>query len=87
MDVCARVAAQSRRSSTSKTRSVHGIEVSAPRHRASAAARERDFRRFAGFGVKVKLKPGLERRRYSGVLRGLDGQVLVEADGQIHKLH
>jgi ribosome maturation factor RimP len=49
--------------------------------------REQDFQRFAGFGVKVKLAPGPERRRYSGVLRGLeDGDVLVEVDGQIHRL-
>ncbi len=49
--------------------------------------RENDFVRFVGFGVKVKLAPGPERRRYSGVLRGLeDGHVLVEADGMTHRL-
>jgi ribosome maturation factor RimP len=49
--------------------------------------RETDFRRFVGFGVKVKLAPGPERRRYSGLLKGLeDGHVLVEVDGQIFKL-
>jgi ribosome maturation factor RimP len=49
--------------------------------------RENDFRRFVGFGVKVKLAPGPERRRYSGLLQGLeDGHVLVEVDGQIHRL-
>ena len=51
--------------------------------------RENDFRRFVGFGVKVKLAPGPERRRYSGTLRGLeDGHVLVEveADCQTHRL-
>jgi ribosome maturation factor RimP len=49
--------------------------------------RENDFRRFVGFGVKVKLAPGPERRRYSGLLKGLeDGHVLVEVDGQVHKL-
>lgn len=52
--------------------------------------RESDFLRFVGFGVKVKLAPGPERRRYSGILRGLeDGNVLVETDGpdgQTHRL-
>ena len=49
--------------------------------------RENDFRRFVGFGVKVKLAPGPERRRYSGLLKGFeDGHVLVEVDGQIHRL-
>jgi ribosome maturation factor RimP len=49
--------------------------------------REKDFRRFAGFAVKVKLAPGPERRRYAGTLKGFeDGHVLVEVDGQIHRL-
>jgi ribosome maturation factor RimP len=42
-----------------------------------------DFVRFAGYSVKLRLQPGEERRRYTGVLRGLrDGLVLLEVDGQ-----
>jgi ribosome maturation factor RimP len=49
--------------------------------------REQDFQRFKGFGVKVKLAPGPERRRYAGLLQGIeDGHVLVEVDGQVHRL-
>ena len=45
--------------------------------------REQDFKRFLGFRAKVRLHPGPERRRYSGVLQGFeDGAVLLEVDGQ-----
>jgi len=64
----------------------YDLEVSSPGIE-RPLQRENDFRRFAGFGVKVKLAPGPERRRYSGLLPGLeDGHVLVEADGQPHRL-
>jgi ribosome maturation factor RimP len=66
----------------------YDLEVSSPGIE-RPLQRENDFRRFVGFGVKVKLAPGPERRRYSGTLRGLeDGHVLVEvqADCQTHRL-
>ncbi len=64
----------------------YDLEVSSPGIE-RPLQRESDFRRFAGFGMKLKLVPGPERRRYSGVLRGFeDGHVLVEVDGEIHKL-
>lgn len=45
--------------------------------------RRSDFVRFAGYGIKVRLQPGEERRRFTGMLRGLrDDQLLLEVDGQ-----
>ena len=41
-----------------------------------------DFERFIGYRAKLRLIPGPERRRYSGTLRGLDGDfILIEVDG------
>jgi len=45
-----------------------------------------DFVRFAGYRAKVRLVPGLDRRRYSGILKGLeDGQIVIEVDGETHR--
>jgi ribosome maturation factor RimP len=46
-----------------------------------------DFNRYAGFRAKIRLIPGLERRRYSGILRGMDDtDILIEVDGAQHKV-
>jgi len=42
-----------------------------------------DFVRFAGYRVKLRLQPGEARRRYSGLLRGYrGGMLLLEIDGE-----
>jgi ribosome maturation factor RimP len=44
-----------------------------------------DFVRFSGFRAKLRLVPGLDRRRYSGVLKGLeDGNIIIDVDGEAH---
>lgn len=50
--------------------------------------KEKDFSRFAGHRVKLRLKGPLEgRRRFHGVLRGLEeGQVVLESDGHVFRL-
>jgi ribosome maturation factor RimP len=50
--------------------------------------RERDFARFAGQNVRVRLVDGVEgRRNFSGTLRGAkDGLVEVECDGRSYQL-
>lgn len=50
-----------------------------------------DFARFAGFHVKIRLHPGEGRRRYSGILQGIDGgmdgeMVKVKVDDEVHLL-
>ncbi len=46
---------------------------------------EDDFIRFVGLRAKLRLIPGLARRRYSGTLQGMDdGQILIEVDGELH---
>jgi ribosome maturation factor RimP len=46
-----------------------------------------DFARFAGFRAKVRLLPGAVRRRYSGTLRGIEGEMVhIEVDGETHEL-
>lgn len=47
----------------------------------------RDFTRFTGYRAKLKLIEGPPRRRYTGALRGLDGdEVLIEVDGTEHRV-
>lgn len=46
-----------------------------------------DFRRFAGYQVRVRLVEGFDRRRYSGKLIGVDGEDLVLfVDGAEHRV-
>ncbi|MED5370439.1 MAG: ribosome maturation factor RimP [Myxococcota bacterium] len=46
-----------------------------------------DFARFEGYRARIRLEEGPERRRYSGVLRGLEAKtVRIEVDGQVHDL-
>ena len=48
---------------------------------------EADFIRYEGLRAKIRLVPGLERRRYSGVLQGIeDGNILIEVDGETHSI-
>lgn len=49
---------------------------------------ERDYVRFAGERVSIRLRTKLhDRRRYEGVLKGLqDGKVLVDMDGEVASL-
>ncbi|MCR4400707.1 MAG: ribosome maturation factor RimP [Syntrophomonadaceae bacterium] len=50
--------------------------------------KDRDFERFQGRVVKVKVSPPVEgRRNFSGVLRGLrDGDIVLEAEGETVKI-
>lgn len=50
--------------------------------------KQKDFSRFSGHRVKLRLKAPLEgRRRFHGVLRGVeDGRVVLESDGQVFRL-
>lgn len=49
--------------------------------------RPTDFNRFVGFRVKITLEPGEGRRRFKGLLRGIDqGVVTVDVDGTDHAL-
>jgi len=46
-----------------------------------------DYRRFLGKRIRVRLEEGHPRRRFSGMLVGVDDdEVLVEVDGQVHRL-
>ena len=46
-----------------------------------------DFERYAGFRAKIRLMPGVERRRYAGTLRGIDNaDILIEVDGAQHRV-
>ena len=48
--------------------------------------RPEDFIRFSGFRAKVKLMEGLEqeRKRYTGVIEGLEDGELLLVSGEIH---
>lgn len=62
------------------------LEVSSPGIDRPVQRRD-DFRRFAGYRARIRLEPGPPRRRYTGVLRGVDAsEVLVEVDGTTHRL-
>jgi ribosome maturation factor RimP len=58
------------------------LEVSSP-GLDRALKKEEDFRRFAGRGVDIRLERPLEgRRRFSGVLEGIEGdRVILREDG------
>ena len=58
------------------------LEVSSP-GLARPLRKPRDFERFAGQTVAVSLAPGEGRRRYTGVLLGLENAVVaLEVDGE-----
>ncbi len=58
------------------------LEVSSP-GMARPLRKPRDFERFAGETVAVSLVPGEGRRRYTGVLLGIeDATVALEVDGE-----
>ncbi|WP_417230666.1 ribosome maturation factor RimP [Thermophilibacter sp.] len=58
------------------------LEVSSP-GMARPLRKPRDFERFAGETVAVSLAPGEGRRRYTGVLLGIEGgTVALEVDGE-----
>ncbi len=49
--------------------------------------RPQDFQRFAGYRVKLRLAPGPGRRRYTGELLGLEGELVqIEVDGRTFKV-
>lgn len=58
------------------------LEVSSP-GMARPLRKPRDFARFAGQTVQVSLVPGEGRRRYTGTLLGIEGDVVsLECDGE-----
>ena len=58
------------------------LEVSSP-GMARPLRKQRDFERFAGEVVSVSLTPGEGRRRYTGILLGIEaGAVALEVDGE-----
>jgi ribosome maturation factor RimP len=52
--------------------------------------RAQDFARFVDLRCKIRLEEGHPRRRYTGVLKGLDpvdsAWLVLESDGQVHRL-
>lgn len=66
--------------------SSYTLEVSSPGIE-RPVQRLADFTRFEGFRCRIRLEEGHPRRRYSGVLRGVDeDEILVEVDGVVHRL-
>lgn len=64
----------------------YDLEVSSPGME-RPVQRLDDFRRFTGFSARVRLEEGLPRRRYTGILRGADAELLrVEVAGEVHEL-
>ena len=62
------------------------LEVSSPGDE-RPIQRPSDFLRFAGYTARVKLEKGEGRRRYKGVLLGLEGTDLkIQVDGEEHRL-
>lgn len=46
-----------------------------------------DFARFVGYRVRIRMEEGLPRRRYTGIIAGVeDDQVRLEVDGAVHAL-
>jgi len=62
------------------------LEVSSPGIERPVQSRA-DFARFVGYRAKLRLIPGPERRRFSGTLKGMDGDlILIEVDGTEHRV-
>jgi len=66
--------------------SAYRLEVSSPGIDRPIQTEE-DFVRFSGLKAKIRLVPGLDRRRYTGVLQGLeDGDIVIDVDGESHRI-
>jgi ribosome maturation factor RimP len=64
--------------------SAYDLEVSSPGIERPMQRLE-DFRRFTGLRARVRLEEGMPRRRFTGVIRLVDGgDVHIEADGAVH---
>jgi ribosome maturation factor RimP len=64
----------------------YDLEVSSPGIE-RPVQRLSDFARFVGFRVRVRLEEGMPRRRYTGVVAGVEGQdVHLLVDGVTHEL-
>lgn len=62
------------------------LEVSSPGMERPVELAE-DFARFAGYRAKVRMDPAWGRRRYKGVLRGMDGaDVVLETPSEVVRL-
>jgi ribosome maturation factor RimP len=62
------------------------LEVSSPGIDRPVQSAE-DFIRYTGYRAKLRLIPGVERRRYSGTLNGIDdGHILIDVDGDQHRV-
>jgi len=49
--------------------------------------RPEDFERFEGYRARIKMGPEAPRRKYKGVLRGIEGELIrVEIDSQLVEL-
>ena len=87
VDDCARVSNHLTRVLAVENVDYDRLEVSSPG--LDRVLRKRgDFARFAGERVHVKLRtPVAGRRNFSGVLRGLEGEILnIEVDGELLSL-
>ena len=63
------------------------LEVSSPGIE-RPVQRLQDFERFRGYKLRLRLEKGPPRRRYTGVLEGVDGdEVLLRADDTLHRFH
>jgi ribosome maturation factor RimP len=65
----------------------YALEVSSP-GLDRVIKKEKDFARFSGNRVKIRMKVAVDgRRRFNGYLQGIDGgQIILENDGQSVKL-
>ncbi|HJN77963.1 MAG TPA: ribosome maturation factor RimP [Myxococcota bacterium] len=64
----------------------YDLEVSSPGIERPVQRRD-DFARFAGYSIKITLDAGQGRRRFKGVLRGIEEDlVAVDVDGVVHEL-
>ena len=62
------------------------LEVSSPGIE-RLVERPQDFERFAGYRAKIKMGPEAPRRKYTGILRGIEGELIrVEVDQQLVEL-
>ena len=62
------------------------LDVSSPGV-ARPVERVEDFKRFAGYRAKIKMGPDAPRRKYTGILRGIEGTLIqVEVDQQLVEL-
>ena len=66
--------------------SAYRLEVSSPGMERPVELPE-DFARFAGYRAKVRMAPDWGRRRYKGVLKGLEGDnVLLDGGREVYTL-